>query len=171
MADLTDEELMRSYQKGDFKAFEVLYGRYSGKVYGYLRKRVRSGADDVHQAVFMKLHEARFQYKDKFKFAPWLFTITRTVMLDHFRKEKRIFRNLNIDDVEVAAPGTLEQVPMGEIEALQDLSDSQKKVLAMRFDQGLEFDTMAQELNTSSANIRQQVSRAVRKLRQLVAKK
>jgi hypothetical protein len=49
----TDEELMLSYQQGDFKAFDKLYARYSCKVYGFLKKRVRNApVDDIHQAVW-----------------------------------------------------------------------------------------------------------------------
>jgi RNA polymerase sigma-70 factor (ECF subfamily) len=167
MIELSDEELMRSYQQGDFSAFETLYGRYSGKVFGFLRKRLGSGAfvDDIHQAIFLKLHEARSQYKKEFKFAPWLFVITRTTMIDHIRKQKRLavetgtvdfdFQNLFHPTLEVAVD-------------LSGLSESQRKVLELRFDEGKEFDAIAQELNTSSANIRQQVSRAIKKLRHIM---
>lgn len=37
----TDEELMRAYQLGSEQSFERLYLRHSGRVYGYLKNRLR----------------------------------------------------------------------------------------------------------------------------------
>jgi len=57
----SDEELMKAYQLGNAEAFELLYGRYSPRVYGYLCKKIsnRVAADDVFQTIFLKLHKFR----------------------------------------------------------------------------------------------------------------
>ncbi len=171
--DLSDEDLMHSYQQGNFEAFETLYGRYAGRVYGYLRKRLRNASvDDVHQTVFLKLHESRFQYKKDFKFAPWLFVITRTVMLDSIRKVKNLSREIVPESLEgIASPPAFQETSMKSFEGLETLSESQKKILEMRYDKDMEFEAIARELNISHDNVRQQVSRAIKKLRRLVIKK
>lgn len=38
--EVSDEELMVLYQQGEEKAFQTLYERYSGKLYGYIKKKV-----------------------------------------------------------------------------------------------------------------------------------
>ncbi len=171
MTELSDEELMRSYQQGDFGAFEMLYGRYSGRVFGFLRKRLGSGSfvEDIHQAVFMKLHEVRSQYKKDFKFVPWLFVIARTTMIDHIRKQKKFASEIGTEDLSGFQDFT--RSTSGSGVDISNLSEPQRKILELRFEEDKEFDVIAEELNTSSANIRQQVSRAIKKLRLVAGKK
>lgn len=168
--DITDEELMRSYQQGDFYAFEKLYGRYSGRVYGYLKKRLRGSEliDDLHQTVFLKLHEVRWQYNTNLKFAPWLFVITKTSMLDHLRKHKIITEKYSQYEMSVADT-TQQPEPSGIDDISVDgLSEKETAVLKMRYSDDLDFEAIAKKIGTSPANIRQQISRVVRKLRKLV---
>src|SRR5437868_3329601 len=86
----TDEELMLAYQQGDSSAFNELYERYSGRVYSYLEGKVfnKNERDDLFQAVFLKLHKSRHLFDPAFQFAPWLFTICRTTVLDFIKASK-----------------------------------------------------------------------------------
>ena len=58
LAHLSDEDLMTRYQNGQELAFEILFERHRGKVYGYLLKKLRDdvSADDVFQTI-EKLHK------------------------------------------------------------------------------------------------------------------
>jgi RNA polymerase sigma factor (sigma-70 family) len=170
MNDETDEELMRSYQIGKQQAFETLYVRYSGKVYGFLKRRVHDAAlvDDIHQASFLKLHESRAQYKSEFKFAPWLFVITRTVMIDQLRKLKNRSPERQAEEFENIAAESNHQPAAFDL--LDLLPESQSAVLEMRYARELEFSEMAKELNTTASNARKQVSRAIRNLKARIKK-
>jgi RNA polymerase sigma factor (sigma-70 family) len=164
---LTDEELMFAYQEGDEKAFEVLYRRHSPKVYGYLMKRVRGGqAEDLLQATFAKLHQARRQYNPTFPFMPWLFTVCRSVLIDAMRKTYRTKEELNPEVLE-RAPAAGPDIEEGsELPRLGSLPGNQREALELRYLQGLSFEEIASRLETSPGNVRQLVSRAVRQLRQ-----
>ena len=88
----TDEELMRRYQDGDFTAFTTLYSRLNRKVFGYLLARLdrnRTVASDVHQAVFLKMHQSRSQYRTDYPVLQWVFVIAHSCLVDHFRKSAR----------------------------------------------------------------------------------
>ena len=63
-SNVTDEELMASYQEGSEEAFKELYSRHSGKVLGYLRSRTSSEQDavDLFQEVFVKIHKSKHLY-------------------------------------------------------------------------------------------------------------
>jgi RNA polymerase sigma factor (sigma-70 family) len=170
MADeLSDEELMRSYQQGDFKAFETLYGRYSGRVYGYLKKRLRGPEiiDDLHQAIFLKLHEVRSHYNADFKFAPWLFVITKTTMLDYLRKQKKATEKHL--EYEMGTVGLSQQTESPSIaNTANGLSEKETALLQMRYGEDLDFEAIAKSIGVKPVNVRQQISRVVRKLRKLV---
>ena len=88
---LSDEELMSRYKFGEYPAFEELYRRHSGRVYGFILKRVKSRerAEELFQESFLRLHRNRSRYNDSLPFLPWLFTIARSAMIDGVRVDAR----------------------------------------------------------------------------------
>lgn len=173
---MTDEELMMAYLEGDMTAFQALFHRHKGRVLGYLISRLnnRDEAEDVFQETFAKLHAKRFLYKSGVPFLPWLFTITKNAMVDYIRKRDTRAKYIKPGEeaVERSAAEERESPPIGEtIAGLTSLSPQQRRVLEMRFNEGLSFDDIAAQLNTTGVNARQIASRAVRKLRSLMTGK
>jgi RNA polymerase sigma factor (sigma-70 family) len=165
-AELSDEELMCAYADGDGEAFSRLYERHSGKVYAYLQKRLRDRTlvDDVFQASFLKLHRYRRRYDPSFPFQPWLFTITRTVMLDTLKKHSFKFEQPHSIAAEQAVAPEPEE-PKAELPSFDGLSANQKSAIELRYNEDLPFEEIAKRLGTSAVNARQLVSRAVKRLR------
>lgn len=169
LGEESDEELMRAYQKGEEEAFTILYRRHSPKIYGFIRKKLSDerAAEDVFQATFLKLHTSRQQYNQEFLFLPWLFTICRTTIVDSFRKQARTKEIANIEVIE--ASGEIEKDEKYESEYslpnLEILPTNQRQALELRYTNDLSFNQIAERLQTTPANIRQLVSRAIRKLR------
>ena len=166
----TDEELMLAYAKGSDQAFQILYERHSSQVYGFLASKLkdRSTTDDAFQATFMKLHRSREKYDPTLPFAPWLFTVCRSAMLDTLRARSRTTRLE--DQNPVAVENAAADIPKEALSlpSLQALPASQRQALEMRYLQELSFDEIANRLETSSDNSRQLVSRAVKKLRKVL---
>lgn len=168
---VSDEELMQAYQDGVDGAFELLFKRHSSRVYGflmnYLKNRVQ--ADDVFQATFLKLHQARRHYDPSFPFAPWLFTVCRSVLTDHERKRGRNREDSNEELISsVADQRTFEIQPAIELEALPA---NQRVAIELRYQDELKFEEIAQRLETSPSNVRKLVSRGIKTLRILNGKK
>lgn len=166
---------MRAYAEDDMEAFEALYLRHKSRLFGYLlgRLKERSAAEEVFQAVFAKLHQARRGYRAEIPFLPWFFTIARHVLIDHLRREQRQ-RHVVVSEDAVAAFVAPEQesTPIGAAVAeLASLSDAQRQALELRFNEGLSFREIAQRLDLSPDNARQIVSRAVGRLRKLMVGK
>lgn len=162
---LSDEELMEAYQQGDDAAFAALYRRHAEKIYGFLMNRLRDRpfADDVFQAVFMKLHATRAHYDPAFPFLPWLFTVCKSVMIDAIRKKKRIREEANEEAIEQAAASE----PRGESELpdFGQLPEAQRHAVELRYGHDLSFEEISKRLETSPANARQLISRALKRLR------
>lgn len=168
MSEWTDEELMKAYQQGDEQAFATLYRRHSAKVYGYIRKSVRDQtfADDVFQATFMKLHSARAHYDPSFPFLPWLFTICKSAMIDGLRKRQQIQEDLNEVAIEQAVAVT-SHAEGPRLPELNTLPEAQRKAIELRYGEDLSFEEIAKRLDTSPTNVRQLVSRAIKRLKSL----
>ena len=164
---------MLAYIAGDMEAFEALYGRHKGQVFGFLLARLkdRSEAEDVFQAVFSKLHRKRQQYRPEIPFLPWLFTLARNTLIDHVRKRDAEGKHVTATEAAIddyAAPVADTSPIAAGVAELSRLNESQRQALELRFNQGLTFAEIAEQLQTSPDNSRQLVSRAIRKLRSLM---
>lgn len=160
---LSDEELMDSYVKDDSMAFEILYRRYSSQVLGYLTQKTRSpkSAQDLTQNVFLKLHRSRHQYNKMLPFAPWLFSIARSVFLDSVKKRSlEDFTENQVFD-KIASPSLNDSDSVD----LSALSETQKTVVSLRVYDEATFDEIAQRLSTTPANARQIFSRGIKTLK------
>ncbi len=165
-----DERLMALYINGDDRAFQELFSRYKGRVFGYLTKRLTDPrvAEDLFQAVFLNLHRSRSRYNPERPFSAWLFSISRNVVRDHLRSQKRTV-------VAPLAEGNFEETsgqPLDDSsaqtrleEALQQMTPMEREAIRLRYDKAFKFEDIARELNTSAGNARQLISRAVRKVR------
>ena len=173
---MTDEELMLAYIEGDVEAFEALYERHKKRIFGFLIARLkdRSEAEDVFQSVFVKFHRSRDKYRQEIPFLPWLFTLARNTLIDHVRKRdaygKHVTVSAEIIESYVAPVSDTSSIHAAFAE-LSRLTDTQRKALELRFNQGLTFDEIGSQMQTSAVNSRQIISRAIRKLRSLMVVK
>ena len=166
----TDEQLMKLYQNGEDSAFRVLYERHSSKVYGFLSKRIRDKEKvaEIYQDVFIKLHKSKDLYKSSLPLLPWMFTVTRSVMLDELRKNKKI-EIVNIDDVENLLVADITNDSGSDLlDLLQSLPEPQRQALEMRYVKDNTFEEIAESLNIKPINARQVISRGLKKLRELI---
>lgn len=167
---------MLAYIEGDVEAFEALYERHKKRIFGFLMARLkdRSEAEDVFQSIFVKLHRSRDKYRREIPFLPWLFTLARNTLIDHVRKRDAYGKHVSVSGETVeryAAPASDSPPIHTAFAELSSLSDTQRKALELRFNQGLTFDEIGRQLQTSAVNSRQIISRAIRRLRSLLVVK
>lgn len=155
---LKDEELMKRYQMGHEEAFNVLYSRYGGKVYGYIKKKLHNNnlAEDAFQFTFLKMHKARSTYDSTKPFAPWLFTICKTAIVD-------VLRISPVMDEYKETP--VAEAPKPNLPSLEGLSDRERRVIELRYENDQTFEQIASKLETTAENARKILSRAVQKVR------
>jgi RNA polymerase sigma-70 factor (ECF subfamily) len=157
----TAEELMNIYQQKSpelaYEAFHELYRRFSQNVFSFLMKKLKNHADaeDLLQKVFIKIHESKHLYNNRYKFEQWLFVIARTSVIDHFRSTKRYQKRL----LENAPPVVYEESIATDLELL--ISEDQKELLKMKYIDELSYNEMANLLNKSESSLRKMVSRIV----------
>jgi RNA polymerase sigma-70 factor (ECF subfamily) len=159
---------MSSYQKGDYSAFQELYRRYSGKVYGYVLRRVKNEekAAEIFQSIFLKLHQSRTSYRAALPFAPWLFTVCNSIVLDSFKsKHVRMEHLLNPieDHPDIASPKPEEKRDLSPV--MESLPSAQRNLLKLRFVDELTFSEISARLKINETSVRQRLSRIIRSLR------
>jgi len=89
--EMSDEALMLAYREGDAAAFEALYRRWRGRLYRYLLRQCGNAAqaDELFQAIWLKIVGARRGYEVAAKFSTWLFRIAHNRLIDHYRTQGR----------------------------------------------------------------------------------
>lgn len=181
MADLSqeqDERLMVLYLQGDFEAFQEIYARHSGKVYAYLKCHLsqKAEAEDLFQSVFLKFHQSRHRYDESLPLLPWLFAITRNALIDHLRRKKLV----PVEDEKLVKMSDLRvgteiegHIPQSRdvVAAFSGLSPDQKKVLELRFSEGLSFEEISKRTGLTSQTARKRVSRFVEKVKKSLGMK
>ncbi len=92
--ELDDNQLVVNYVNGDENALAILLHRHKRKVYSsiYLLVRNRELTEDIFQDTFVKvINSLKFGvYHEEGKFLPWVLRISRNMVIDHFRKTKKI---------------------------------------------------------------------------------
>ncbi|MCO4795311.1 MAG: sigma-70 family RNA polymerase sigma factor [Bacteriovoracaceae bacterium] len=162
----SDIELMIQYQKGSEVAFNELYRRHKGKVYGYILKKTGNSemTSEIFQDVFHKLHTNKMKFDGKREFLPWLFVICHNLIIDHIRKIRT-----NIDPLENDIPVTDEAFEsVKEMEAVTRLSDKEQTIIQLKFDQGYDYKEISNELGITNSSARKIYSRAIGKLKKLL---
>jgi RNA polymerase sigma-70 factor (ECF subfamily) len=143
------------------------------RVYGFLAYRVadRHTAEDLTQATFERALRAwpRFDPRRASERA-WLLTIAAHLLIDYRRRDRSVLVEA-IDDRWLAPAAAPEERGPGSAEladALAELTEREREVLALRFGGDLTGAEIAQVLGLSLANVQQITSRALRKLRTLL---
>lgn len=164
-SNLEDKELMNLYQNGEALAFEVIYARYKNTVYSYLRKRMTEDylIEETFQNIFIKFHKSRSLYNEKYPLLNWIFTISRSELLDCFKKHKIKYEELK-SDIPVEDQNTSEEILNLENEKI--LTQKERDALKLRYFSEKDFLEISILLNTSETNSRKIISRAINKLRQ-----
>ena len=161
---LEDEKLMELYVQGNYEAFEVIYGRHKDKVYTYLSKRLtdKNSIEDVFQNIFIKFHKSKQNYNPKFTLMKWIYTISKSELLDHLKKKKVTEVEFKETDAPLSTEAEGERLDLSNEPGL---NEKEKKAIDLKFYSDQDYDQISQTLNTSKANVRKIISRGLKKLR------
>lgn len=91
---LSDNELVQLYIGGNEESLSVLLHRHKRKLFSSIIVVVKDQqlAEDIFQDTFVKVITTlkRGQYSEEGKFLPWLVRIARNLIIDHFRRAKKM---------------------------------------------------------------------------------
>jgi RNA polymerase sigma-70 factor (family 1) len=85
-----DIELIKKLRKGDVESFDLIYEKYSGKLYSFGLKYLRSieETEELVQSVFLKVWENHKILKIDLSFKSYIFSITYNDICQIFRRRK-----------------------------------------------------------------------------------
>lgn len=154
-------------------SFSDLYRKYVNPVYYYIYSRVQNTADaeDICSQTFITALESRQNLRDPNSFKPWLFTIARNKVNDHFRliyrRPKAELSENVIDQLSIREyDGDIDKDRMIELEQLlQSLTPIEQEYIRLRLIAELPFADMAQVLKQSENKVKKAYYRLLARLK------
>jgi len=169
-----DAQLVQRCLQGEGSAWEELVRRHTRRVYGVCYRFVgnRTEAEDISQEVFLRVYRTLASYRSAHGgFATWVTSVTRNLLIDHYRRTKRDRLTDSLDDAmpvvenkESSARRPDEQALMGELSgqvqaALTRLSPELREAVILRDLQQLEYAEIQQILQVPEGTVKSRINR------------
>lgn len=173
-ADTEWPGLMQAAQQGDAVAYTRLLTAISPPLKRFLKSRLFNDAalDDILQEILIGIHTARHTYRPEQPFAHWMYGIARHKLVDYFRRYGRNnAREVSADELVTFMADTAntpeEALSYKDIrQALRQLPEKQRHVVAMTKIEGYSMAEAATKLGMSETAVKVTAHRAYKKLRE-----
>ena len=182
--------LIRRCIAGDAAAWEEIVQRYHRRIYNICYRFSGSGDDaqDLTQDVFLRMYKTLNSYDlERGAFMTWVTTITRNLLVDHFRKSKHDRMTDSLDtpvsehedamplssqiqdkalppDARVQSRETSETVH----QALQKLSPELREAVILRDLQDMDYKDIANVLKVPEGTVKSRINRGRAELARLL---
>ena len=170
---LSDAILVKKYVSGEESALTILIERHQARIYNFIYSKIqdRDLSDDIFQDTFIKVIKTlkTKSYNEEGKFLPWVMRIAHNLVVDYFRKTKKmqmqrdsgeysVFSFLFESSPNIESQMITEQVELDLTRLIDELPDDQKEVLMMRIYQDMSFkeisDLTGVSINTALGRMR-----------------
>ncbi|WP_417603795.1 RNA polymerase sigma factor [Owenweeksia hongkongensis] len=180
-----DSELIRSYLSGNEAPLEALISKNQQRIFSYILVRIQDQdlANDIFQDTFVKVINTlkRGKYNEEGKFLQWTMRIAHNLIIDHYRREKRmptmsptdefnIFDVLKDNSLNVESSLIKEQIEADLHKLIDQLPEDQKEVLKLRHFSGLSFKEISDQTGVSINTALGRMRYALINLRKLMEK-
>jgi RNA polymerase sigma-70 factor (ECF subfamily) len=183
----SDKDLICQFLEGNQYSLEKLIQRHQNRVFAYILMVVKDKqlADDIFQDTFIKVINTvkSGAYKEEGKFIQWVMRIAHNLIIDHFRKSKRIpivendkddfdiFDTVRFTDPSVEDQMITDQIHEDVRKLIEYLPPEQKEVLFMRHYSEMSFKDIAEQTDVSINTALGRMRYALINLRKLIKEK
>ncbi len=183
---INDQELIRQFIEGNHDSLEKLIKKHQRKIFSYILIIVKNKhlAEDIFQDTFIKVINTLRSgaYNEEGKFLPWVMRIAHNLVIDYFRKSKRmpvhenseeydIFETLNMFENTVEDKMVVNQIHSDIKKLIEYLPEEQKKVLVMRHYRNMSFKDIAEQTDVSINTALGRMRYALINLRKVIEEK
>ncbi len=183
-----DERLLiREFLDGKPSGLQELIERHQTRLYSYIFVMVKDKqlADDLFQDTFVKVINTlkSGSYNDEGKFIQWAMRIAHNLVIDHFRKQKKLnyaevandkydlMDTLRVTDPSIEDTLVTEQIHKDVRLLMEHLPTEQKEVLYLRCYAGLSFKDIAEQTEVSINTALGRMRYALINMRKMVKEK
>jgi len=176
---MTDQSLIIQFQNGDNKefAFTQLLKRHQEHVFFQIKKMVleHADADDIAQAVWIKVWNKLDGFKQESAFSTWLFRVAYNETLNFIAQKKRLTTQNSqraLDPI-LEHPATQNALKETEIQiklerAITELPEKQRFVFMLRYYEDFDYEKIASITGTTVGGAKANYHQAVKKMTELL---
>ena len=171
-----DKDILIRAGKGDLEAFEHILSFYEKAIYNYCLRILKNpqNAQEVAQDTFIKVYTHRKEIDSTKNIKTWIFTIATNTAYDFLRSKKR--KNETSLDEELETNSSFkayyrdkEEGLVSDIEkALDQINPEYKKVLLLFYQQGFQYQEIADTLEMPINTIKTHISRGKEELKEIL---
>jgi len=182
---IEDSVLVRDYMSGDEKALEMLINKHNQRLSSFIYSKVldRDVTEDIFQDTFIKVIRTlkKGSYSEEGKFLPWVMRIAHNLIIDHFRRNKRmprfecngdfnIFSVIGDDKLNIEKQLIKDQIDSDLTLLIEELPEDQKEVLVMRIYKNMSFKEISENTGVSINTALGRMRYALINLRKIIEK-
>lgn len=157
---ISDETLMLEFQGGSREAFEELFARYRGPLYGFFRRRLYDDqrAEDLMQETFLAVIRATARYEQRALVRTYLYGIAMNLVSAERRKQ---IRDLACGEMKTEpAPSDATDAVLSIRQALAKLEEGEREILMLREYEQLSYSEIAELIRIPVNTVRSRLFRA-----------
>ena len=170
-------------RRGDLDALATLVQRYQHRLYRYLLRLVRqpAEAEDLFQQTWLRVATQIRKFDARRNFDAWLFTLARNLAIDHLRRVHPESLDEREDREFSATPAALRSADPPPIDtvisrersrsvaaAMEGLPVLYREVLALRFEEEMKLEEIAQVLAAPLSTVKSRLRRGLVNLREIL---
>lgn len=160
----SNTELLNLLKNGDMKAFDIIYKKYSRRLYGFVFRYIKQEADteEIVQEVFVKIWQSRDKINIYSSFESFLFTIAHNATVNLLKKrateQKYVEHIKSLQQVDETYELT-DEIQYKELmhkfhRLLNELSPRQKEIFQLSREEGLSHKEIAEKLGISVQTVK-----------------
>lgn len=182
---IEDAILVRDYISGDESALEKLIRKHNQRLSSFIYSKVldKDITEDIFQDTFIKVIRTlkKGNYSEEGKFLPWVMRIAHNLIIDHFRRNRRmprfegteefnIFSVLGDDQLNAEKQLIKNQIDSDLTLLIEELPDDQREVLVMRIYRDMSFKEISENTGVSINTALGRMRYALINLRKIIEK-
>lgn len=172
--NVSDEQLMHLYNSTKKAAiFTTIYKRHFKSLVKYLLWLCgdSDAAKDITQNIFMKIYNKPHLFDASKNFKVWLFSIAKNDWKNYVRRQSNQsklmtnFKNSNLPSIQIDEQLFSEDKFQKVKSAIDDLSESHKEVIILKYSNNLTIKEIAEILNCSDGTVKSRLFYALNNLK------
>ena len=177
---INEKRLLTELKNGSFQAYEILYNKYSGKLYNFIM-RISSGnqymAEEVVQSAFIRVWEVRERVEPESSFISFLCTIAKNLLMNMYQRQtveyvyNEYLKNTGVDRDSQTEESIDLRFLNEYIDSLaEELPAQRKKIFILSKRQNYTNKEIAEMMGISESTVATQLSLAVKFMREQLMK-
>lgn len=174
MPDEDDKQLVSLLKKTEVKAFDILFHKYSQRLYHFSFSLLKNEEDakEIVQETFLRIWNRRLEVDSGKSFKSYLFTISYHLIIDQLRLrlKDQEYRNFlqdyfKISNFSVDSKIDYEELTQKIDQVIEELPEKRKRIYKLSREEGMSNNEIAEKLGISTKTVENQITLSLRYLK------